>query len=194
MLAIVSVALSVIGPKILGHATDIIFTGCIGRRLPAGATKAEAVEAAAGHGQTAHRRHGRGAGPRAGPRIDFDALGQVLLLASWPSTSAPRVFSWLQGRLTTVVVQRTVSSCATRSRTKLRRLPLSYFDSKPRGEVLSRVTNDIDNIAQSLQQTMSQLLTSLLTIVGVLAMMFCISPLLAADRAGDRAGRPWSSR
>jgi ABC-type multidrug transport system fused ATPase/permease subunit len=62
---------------------------------------------------------------------------------------------------------------------KLNRLPLRYFDRQPRGELLSRVTNDIDNIAQSLQQTLSQLLTSLLTVVGVLAMMFWISPLLA---------------
>ena len=62
---------------------------------------------------------------------------------------------------------------------KLDRLPLPYFDAQPRGELLSRVANDIDNIAQTLQQTLSQLVTSLLTIVGVLAMMFLISPVLA---------------
>ena len=57
--------------------------------------------------------------------------------------------------------------------------PLEYYDKQPRGELLSRVTNDIDNVQQSLQQTMSQLLTSLLTVVGVLVMMVVISPLLA---------------
>ena len=62
---------------------------------------------------------------------------------------------------------------------KIHRLPLSYFDQQPRGELLSRVTNDIDNVSQSLQQTMSQMLTSLLTVVGVLSMMFWISPVLA---------------
>ena len=62
---------------------------------------------------------------------------------------------------------------------KINRLPLGYFDRQPRGELLSRVTNDIDNVSQTLQQTMSQLLTSLLTVVAVLAMMFWISPLLA---------------
>src|SRR3546814_278830 len=63
--------------------------------------------------------------------------------------------------------------------TKINRLPLRYFDKQPRGELLSRVTNDIDNISQTLQQTMSQLLTSLLTVVGVVSMMFFISPTLA---------------
>src|SRR3954470_13726943 len=62
---------------------------------------------------------------------------------------------------------------------KVNRLPLSYFDTQPRGELLSRVTNDIDNVSQTLQQTMSQLLVSLLTVIGVLAMMFSISPALA---------------
>ncbi len=62
---------------------------------------------------------------------------------------------------------------------KVNALPLEYFDRQPRGELLSRVTNDIDNISQTLQQTLSQLLTSLLTVVAVISMMFWISPLLA---------------
>src|SRR5207248_11493994 len=86
---------------------------------------------------------------------------------------------WLQGYLLNGVVQATIRRLRADVEDKLNRLPLPYFDSQPRGEILSRVTNDIDNIAQSLQQTLSQLLTSLLTVVGVLVMMFVVSPLLA---------------
>ncbi len=93
-----------------------------------------------------------------------------------------------RARLTTTVVQRAVFRLREQVEAKLTRLPLSYFDRQPRGELLSRVTNDIDNIAQTLQQTLSQMVTSLLTIVGVLGMMFWISPLLAVDRPGHRAG------
>ena len=89
------------------------------------------------------------------------------------------LFGWLQGRLTAVVVQRTVYAMRQDVEAKLSRLPLRYIDRQPRGELLSRVTNDIDNVAQTLQQTLSQLITSVLTVVGVLVMMFWISPLLA---------------
>jgi ATP-binding cassette subfamily B protein len=89
------------------------------------------------------------------------------------------MFMYVQGRLASIVVQRTVYNMREHVETKLSRLPLVYFDKQPRGELLSRVTNDIDNIAQTLQQSLSQLLTSVLTIVGVLAVMFWISPLLA---------------
>ena len=79
------------------------------------------------------------------------------------------MFGWLQGYLLNDVVQRTVFRLRSDVEDKLNRLPLPYFDRQPRGELLSRVTNDIDNVAQTLQQTMSQLLTSLLTVVGVRA-------------------------
>jgi ATP-binding cassette subfamily B protein len=92
---------------------------------------------------------------------------------------ASALFSWVQGLITTGVVQRTVFRLREEVEAKLGRLPLKYFDGQPRGEVLSRVTNDIDNVAQTLQQTLSQLITSVLTVVGVLGMMFWISPLLA---------------
>ncbi len=113
-----------------------------------------------------------------GVGIDFTRLGQVLLLALGLYVAAS-VLLWLQGLLLNTVVQRTVLQLRADVEAKLNRLPLPYFDKQPRGELLSRVTNDIDNISQSLQQTLSQLLTSLLTVVGVLAMMFVISPLLA---------------
>jgi len=178
-LALASVTLSVIGPKILGHATDIIFSGAIGGQLPEGSTLQQAVDRARadGNDNLADMLARMDAVPGAG--IDFDRLGRVLLLALALFAGAS-LLMWLQGYLLTGVVQSAVRQLRDDVEEKLNRLPLPYFDNQPRGELLSRVTNDIDNIAQSLQQTLSQLLTSLLTVVGVLAMMFVISPILAA--------------
>ncbi len=178
MLGIVSVALSVIGPKILGNATDLIFTGLIGGRLPAGTTKAQAVAELRSNGQGRIADMVSAMDVVPGRGVDFDAVGQVLL-AVLVLYVAASVFSWFQGRVTTVIVQHTVYRMRSEVEAKFSRMPLSYFDSKPRGELLSRVTNDIDNIAQSLQQTMSQLVTSLLTVIGVLAMMVYVSPVLS---------------
>lgn len=177
-LGITSVALAVIGPKILGHATDVIFSGVIGRQLPAGLTKAEAVEEIRrqGNGTFADMVSAMNVVP--GQGIDFTLVGQVLLwaLAAYVAAS---VFSLFQFRLITTVVQRTIFRLREQVEAKLAKLPLSYFDKQARGEVLSRATNDIDNVAQTMQQTLSQLMNSVLTIIGVLAMMFWISPLLA---------------
>ena len=177
-LAAGSVALAALGPRILGHATDLIFSGVISRQLPAGATKAEVVA----------RLRERGQGTLAdllgslnlvpGHGVDFGRVGQVLLAALLVYVGAS-VLSLMQGRLTTTIVQRAVFRLRERAQAKLSRLPLSYFDRQPSGEVLSRVTNDIDNLSQTLQQTLSQIVISLLTIVGVLTMMVVISPLLA---------------
>ncbi|MFI9527929.1 ABC transporter ATP-binding protein [Micromonospora rosaria] len=177
-LAVVSVALSVIGPKILGHATDIIFTGVIGRQLPAGSTAEQAVEGAraAGNDNFADMLARMDVVPGTG--IDVAALARVLLLALALFLVASLLL-WWQGWLLTGVVQRTVRRLRADVEDKINRLPLPYFDRQPRGELLSRVTNDIDNISQTLQQTLSQLLTSLLTVLGVVVMMFVISPLLA---------------
>jgi ATP-binding cassette, subfamily B, multidrug efflux pump len=143
LLAVVSASLMALGPRLLGHATDLIFEGYL-----------------------AHRP------------IDFDGVRDVLLgvLAIYAAAS---VLAWLQGYLLNDVVQGTVMRMRSDVEDKVNRLPLAYFDRQPRGELLSRVTNDIDNISQTLQQTMSQLLTSLLTVLAVLSMMFWISPLLA---------------
>lgn len=177
-LCTVSIALSVLGPKILGQATDLIFAGIIGRQLPADVTKAEAVEGLRRQGQDTVADMVASMDVVPGQGIDFGAVGTVLM---W--VTAIYVFSsllgLLQARIATVVVQRAVFRMREDVERKLARLPLSYFDKQPRGEVLSRATNDIDNIQQTLQQTLSQLMASLLTIVGVLAMMFWISPLLA---------------
>ena len=177
-LGVVSVTLSVIAPKIMGNATDLIFEGLIGGRLPAGATKAQAVAGLRASGQSRIADMVSAMDVVPGRGVDFTAVGYVLLVVLVLYVVAS-VLSWLQGRVTTVIVQRTVYRMRADVEAKFSRMPLSYFDSKPRGELLSRVTNDIDNIAQSLQQTISQLLTSLLTVIGVMAMMIYVSPLLA---------------
>ena len=177
-LSVVSVVLSAVGPKILGHATNLIFEGFFGSRLPAGASK-EAVIAglrSSGQGQLADLLSGMDVVPGVG--IDFTALGHVLLLVMGLYVVAA-LLQWLAGWLLASVVQRTVFRLRSDVEAKLNRLPLPYFDGQPRGELLSRVTNDVDNVQMSLQQTLSQLLTSLLTVVAMVAMMFSISWVLA---------------
>ncbi|MCX5201353.1 ABC transporter ATP-binding protein/permease [Streptomyces sp. NBC_00237] len=110
--------------------------------------------------------------------IDFDAVARVLLLAL-VLTVGGALFTWIQVRIAMVVVQRLGFRLRERAETKLARLPLSYFDRQPRGEVLSRTTNDIDNVVQTTQQASGQMVRALLTLVGVLVMMFWISPLMA---------------
>ena len=178
LLGTVGVVLSVIGPKVLGEATNIIFEGVISAQLPAGATKEQVIAGLEAQGDTSQADMLREMNLTPGEGIDFSALamvlGIVLLLYVFSS-----VFMWLQGYVLNGITQRTVLRLRGDVEAKIHRLPLSYFDKVQRGELLSRVTNDIDNISQSLQQTLSQLLTSLLTVIGVVAMMFWISPLLA---------------
>lgn len=173
-----SVSLNVIGPKVLGHATDLIFSGVISSQLKPGTTKAAVVAnlRQRGEGRLADMFNAMTLNP--GHGVDFNKVGAVLGLVFLIYLVASG-FGFLQGRLTTSIVQRAVFRLREQSQAKLSRLPLRYFDQQPRGEVLSRVTNDIDNLAQTLQQTLSQMLTSLLSIIGVLTLMFIISPLLA---------------
>ena len=178
-LAVASVGLSAIGPKILGRATDHIFAGVVGARFPAGSDKAQLVEALRARGDdTLADLVGGMPYLVPGQGIDFGAVGDVLLLVLGIYVVAS-LLSWAQGWLLTGAVNRTIFGLRRDVEDKLNRLPLPYFDGQPRGELLSRVTNDIDNVAQSLQQTLSQLLTSLLTVVAMIAMMLYISPMLA---------------
>ncbi|MET0491518.1 MAG: ABC transporter ATP-binding protein, partial [Actinoplanes sp.] len=178
LLGIASVALSVAGPRLLGHATDIIFAGIVGKSLPANVSKAETVEMLRAQGENNRADMLASMDIVPGQGVDFTRLSHLLAwvlalyLAAW-------VFGVFQGRLTATAVQKVVYRLRLQVEAKLARLPLSYFDQQPRGEVLSRATNDTDNIAQTLQQTLSQLVTSLLMIIGVLVVMFWISPLLA---------------
>ncbi|MET9018579.1 ABC transporter ATP-binding protein [Actinopolymorpha sp. NPDC004070] len=178
VLGAISVGLSVLGPKILGHATNLIFAGVVGRQLPAGITKEQAIEGLRSRGQGDVADLLRTVDVVPGQGIDFHAVGMVLMAALGIFVVAS-LFALVQGRLTAVVVQKLAFRLREQAETKLARLPLGYFDRQPRGEVLSRTTNDIDNIAQTLQQALSQIVTSVLTIIGVLVMMIWISPLLA---------------
>ncbi len=176
--AVAGVALSVIGPRLLGEGTNLIFAGVVSRDLPAGITKEQVIAQlrAAGENQQADMLTPMALTP--GQGIDFAALGNVLTwaLVLYVLSSA---FMWVQAYVLNGVVQRTVFGLRGEIEAKIHRLPLRYFDSIQRGELLSRVTNDVDNISQSLQQTISQAVTSVLTVLGVLVMMFILSPTLA---------------
>jgi ATP-binding cassette subfamily B protein len=176
---VTSVGFLVTGPKILGTATNILFNGVVGKQLPAGITKAQAIALlrAHGQGQLADMISGMNITPGAG--ADMIHLGQVLGLAALVYLLGA-AFGWGQGFIMAGVTQRTMYGLRREVEEKLARLPLRYFDSHPHGDVLSRVTNDIDNLTTTLQQGLNQLLTSVLTIIGVMGMMFWISPLLAA--------------
>ena len=175
---VVATTMSVIGPKVLGHATDIVFTGFLNGQFPDGATKAEVVAQLRSEGNDKLASLVSSVDLQPGAGIDFTSLGWVLtgVLLLYVCAS---VLQWFQGVFTTTVVQKTVAGLRDDVEAKINRLPLSYFDTTDRGEVLSRTTNDIDNIAQSFQQTMSQLLGSILMVVGTLVMMLVISPLLS---------------
>ena len=178
-LAVVSVGLSAVGPLIVARATDLIFAGWVGSELPAGVPLETIVEQVRAGGDS-DRADMLAAMPHLvpGQGMDFAAIGRVLLLAVGLYAVAA-VLSWLQGRVIVHAVNRVVFDLRAEVEAKLHRLPLPYFDRQPRGELLSRVTNDIDNVAQSLQQTLSQLLTSLITVVAMVSMMVWISPLLS---------------
>jgi ATP-binding cassette subfamily B protein len=173
-----SVGFTVFGPKILGSATDVLFNGVIGKRLPAGITKQQAIAVlrARGDGQLADMIRGMALTPGAG--VDFGHLGRLLGLAALVYLLGA-VLNWAQGYVMAGVAQRTVYRMREDVESKLARLPLRYFDQHSHGDILSRVTNDIDNVTTTLQQGLSQLLLSTLTILGVIAMMFWISTLLA---------------
>ncbi|MFF4100685.1 ABC transporter ATP-binding protein [Streptomyces sp. NPDC001903] len=177
-----SVGCSVVGPKILGRATDLVFAGIVGRevgqKMPPGTTKEQALAAMRAEGQGGMADMLSGTDFTPGKGIDFGAVGTVALWALGVFVLAG-LLMLVATRLSNHIMNGTVYRMREELQAKLSRLPLSYFDRQKRGEVLSRATNDIDNIGQTLQQTMGQLLNSLLTIVGVLAMMFWISPLLA---------------
>jgi len=179
LLTSAGIAFTVLAPRIIGNATNLIFNGLVGKGLPTGITKAQAIASlqAHGKGQLAQVLSGMNVTPGRG--IDFNQLGVTLGLVALLYLLGA-AFSWMQGYIMAGVAQRTVYGMRRDVEAKLARLPLQYFDSHPHGDLLSRVTNDIDNVTTTLQQGLSQLLSSGLTILGVLVMMLLISPLLAA--------------
>jgi ATP-binding cassette subfamily B protein len=178
----VGVGFTVAAPRIIGNATNVLFDGligkAIGKSLPPGTSQAqaEAYLRLHGKGQLAQMLSGTTVTPGQGIQfnqlgVDLGVVALLFLLGAF--------LSWGQGYIMAGVAQRTVSGMRRDVEAKLARLPLQYFDSHPHGDVLSRVTNDIDNVTTTLQQGLSQLLTSFLTIIGVLVMMLTISWLLA---------------
>jgi ATP-binding cassette, subfamily B, multidrug efflux pump len=110
----------------------------------------------------------------------FDTVRFVsLLLVAAAMYCVTALFSWAQGRLNALAVQRLAHDLREAVEAKLHRLPVAYYDGRSRGDVLSRATNDLDNVSQTLNQILSQLLTSTLMVLGSLGMMLLLSPLLA---------------
>lgn len=173
-----AVTLGSFGPKILGHATNDIFTGFLGKKLPAGATRDQVVAGMRARGQGTLADVVNKSGVVPGKGMDFTAIGHWIELAIGLYLISS-LFLWLQQYLMAGVTQKTVFRLRRLAEEKIGRLPLSYFDGTSRGDLLSRVTNDVDNIATSMQQGLSQILNSVLTVLSVLAMMVWISPLLA---------------
>jgi ATP-binding cassette, subfamily B, multidrug efflux pump len=190
LLALISVSLGVVGPKLLGRATNVLFRGVmsqaitaeVGTDLPAGATQAEstsqAVAALRARGRSQMADMVSNMGATVGGRVDFGELARILALTATVYLVS-MLFGWLQQFLTIGISQGIVFRLRNDVHAKLARLPLSYSDRHARGDVLSRVTNDIDNVSQSLQQALTQITTSVLTVLGVLAMMFSINWVLA---------------
>jgi ATP-binding cassette, subfamily B, multidrug efflux pump len=175
---VIGVVLNAFAPRVLGHATDLIFNGVVGDMLPAGLTKDQAVTALHEQGQGTFADMVSSMDVTPGVGVDFTAVGRTLLFVLVLYVGAS-VLSWIGAYLLNIVVVGTIRRLRADVEAKLHRLPLRYYDTTPRGDLLSRVTNDLDNLSQSLQQTIAQLLNSVLTVVAILAMMFWISPMLA---------------
>jgi ATP-binding cassette subfamily B protein len=183
LLGAIGVVLSVIAPKVLGEATNIIFEGVIstalGQNFPAGTSQDQIVAALRDAGQTDFANMVAAMQDFAiGDGVDFVALSQVLMIVLALYIGAS-ILGWVQGYVINIIMVRTMWTLREDVEAKVNRLPLSYFDRVQRGELISRVTNDIDNITQTMQQSLSSALTSVLTVVGVLIMMFSISWQLA---------------
>ncbi|MGH3958772.1 ABC transporter ATP-binding protein [Mycobacterium sp.] len=176
-LGVCGTAIGVVVPRILGHATDLLFNGVIGRQLPAGMTKAQAVAAARARGEDTFADLLSGMNLVPGKGVDFAAVARTLALALILYLVAALLI-WAQARLLNVTVQKTMMALRSDAEDKIHRLPLAYFDGRQRGELLSRVTNDIDNVQTSISMMITQLLSAFLTVTAVLVMMLSISPLL----------------
>jgi ATP-binding cassette subfamily B protein len=182
LMVIIFTALSVIftifAPRIMGEATNELFEGVMSKYLPADMTKEQAIAElkAKGQDQLAEMLSAMDVTP--GKGVDFNALLRILLILLTVYLLAA-FFQWLQQYTMAGVAQNTVYRLRRDIDTKLARLPLKYYDNHPHGDILSRVTNDVDNIAHTLQQSITQVIHAVVTVIGVLIMMFSISPLLS---------------
>ena len=174
----VSVFLSVYAPRVMGRAMDVIFSGVMSKHMPPGTTKEQAIEGLRAAGQDRFADMASAMELTPGSGIDFDRLGQLiaLVLALYVAAS---LLMWAQGAILNRLTMRAVFNLRERVEAKINHLPLRYFDTRQRGDVMSRTTNDVDNVQQALQQSLSSLFNAILTVVGILVMMFAISWQLA---------------
>jgi ATP-binding cassette subfamily B multidrug efflux pump len=192
-MVIVSVVLNVIAPKVLGQAMDVIFGGVVGKQLPSGVSKDQFVEGLRAQGQNNFADMVSRMELVPGTGIDFQKL-TVLISAVLLMYFVANIFLWLQGYVLNRIVMKVIRQLRDDTEKKLNRLPLNYFDTRQRGDVLSRVTNDVDNVQQALQQAFAQLISSLLTVIGIVIMMFIVSwqlaliALIALPLSGAAAG------
>ncbi|MBE7365670.1 ABC transporter ATP-binding protein [Corynebacterium aurimucosum] len=175
---LVCVFLAVAAPKVMGKATDVIFSGVISRHLPAGMTKEQAIAALRAGGQDKFADMASAMDLNPGFGIDFSKLGTIIgiVIAMYVVSS---LFQWWQGYLLNTLVMKVVFDLRERIEAKINRLPLNYFDTQSRGDLLSRTTNDADNVQTALQQAISQLFYNLLMVIGITVMMFTVSWQLA---------------
>ena len=174
----VSVVLAVYAPRVMGRAMDVIFSGVMSKHMPPGTTKEQAVEGLRAAGQNRFADMASAMELTPGSGIDFDQLGQ-LIVAVLVLYVAASLLMWAQGAILNRLTMRAVFNLRERVEAKINHLPLRYFDTRQRGDVMSRTTNDVDNVQQALQQSLSSLFNAILTVVGILVMMFAISWQLA---------------
>ena len=173
-----SVVLAVYAPRVMGRAMDVIFSGVMSTHIPPGTTKEQAIEGLRAAGQDRFADMASAMELTPGSGIDFDRLGQLIILVLVLYFAAS-LLMWAQGAILNKLTMRTVFNLRERVETKINTLPLRYFDTRQRGDVMSRTTNDVDNVQQALQQSLSSLFNAILTVVGILVMMFAISWQLA---------------
>ena len=175
---VLSVTFTIFAPKIIGEATNELFEGIISKQLPAGTTKDQAIAELKARGQDQLAEMISPMDVTPGKGVDFNALLHILIILLVVYLLAA-FFQWLQQYTMAGVAQNTVYRLRRDVDGKLARLPLKYYDNHSHGDILSRVTNDVDNIAHTLQQSITQVVHAIAVVVGVLIMMFSISPLLS---------------
>ena len=174
LLTFICIVASVVAPRLLGRATDTIFAGMIGKNMQPGQSKADVIRqlAESGKGQMAKMLQSVDVVPGVG--INYSLLGKLLLTVVLVYLVSA-VLNWLSGLCTRTAVQNVSYDLRQRVQAKINRLPLSALNGAARGDILSRVTNDVDNVSQSLQQVVNQLFHSIFLLLGTLTMMFMLS-------------------
>ncbi|WP_144825437.1 ABC transporter ATP-binding protein [Micrococcus luteus] len=178
VMVLVAVVFNVWAPRVLGRAMDVIFGGVVSAQMPGGLSREQVIDGlrAQGEDQAAEMLSGMAFTP--GEGIDFTELGRLILIVLAMYLVA-QLFMWLQGRVLNDLVMRLVFRLREDIEAKINRLPLSHFDRGQRGDLLSRTTNDVDNVQQALQQAFASLVYSALTVIGIVGMMFWLSWQLA---------------